>query len=129
MSPLRIVEADLSRPDQQADVVAMTAAYALDEMGNGGPLAADVLERLVPGLRALPTTLLLLAYAGAVPVGIATCFRSFSTFLASPVVNIHDFFVVPAQRGSGIARALLSPSRIARVLSAARASRSRCRRR
>jgi ribosomal protein S18 acetylase RimI-like enzyme len=102
-----IVEADLNLPAHQKAVVAMTAAYALDAMGNGGPLEADALERLVPGLRSLPTTLILLAYADAEPVGIATCFRGFSTFLARPLINIHDLSVLPAWRGRAIGRRLL----------------------
>ena len=102
-----IVEADLNLPTHQKAVVAMTAAYALDAMGNGGPLEAEALERLVPGLRSLPTTLILLAYADAEPVGIATCFRGFSTFLARPLINIHDLSVLPVWRGRGIGRRLL----------------------
>jgi ribosomal protein S18 acetylase RimI-like enzyme len=104
---VEIVEADLHRVDHQRDVVAMTAAYALDAMGNGGPLPADVLERLVPGLQAQPTALILLAYVEGKAVGIATCFGGFSTFAARPLVNIHDLAVLPSHRGLGIGRLLL----------------------
>lgn len=102
-----IIEADLARPDHQRAVVEITAAYALDPMGNGVPLSVDVLDRLIPGLRAHPTTLVLLAFVGERVVGIATCFIGFSTFAASPVINIHDLCVVDAHRGRGIGRALL----------------------
>jgi len=102
-----VVKADLDRSDHQEAVVAMTAAYALDEMGNGGPLPQDVLDRLVPGLRSHPTTLVLLAYVDGVPVGIATCFLGFSTFAARPLVNVHDLSVLPEHRGRGVAQALL----------------------
>jgi ribosomal protein S18 acetylase RimI-like enzyme len=104
---LTIVEADLTNPNHQRDVLAMTASYALDAMGNGGPLPDDVLARLIPGLREHPTTLILLAYANNVAVGIATCFFGFSTFAARPLINIHDLAVVPGHRGRGIGRALL----------------------
>jgi len=68
-----VVEADLSVTNHQRDVAALTDAYARDPMGNGAPLAPEVLDRLIPALRAHPTTLVFLAYDGAEAVGIATC--------------------------------------------------------
>jgi ribosomal protein S18 acetylase RimI-like enzyme/uncharacterized damage-inducible protein DinB len=102
-----IVEADLSRPDHQEAVVALIAAYAKDPMGNSGPLPPDVMERLIPGLRAHPTTLILLAYADGRPIGIASCFVGFSTFYARPLVNIHDLAILPEFRGREVGRRLL----------------------
>jgi ribosomal protein S18 acetylase RimI-like enzyme len=102
-----ILEAQLALPEHQRAVVAMTAAYALDVMGNGGPLPPDVLARLVPALREHPTTLVFLAYVGREPVGIATCFVGFSTFAARPLINVHDLSVLGEYRGRGIGRALL----------------------
>lgn len=102
-----IVRADLNRPEHQQAVIAMTAAYALDEMGNGGPLPPDVIERLVPGLQSHPTTLVFLAFVDDVAVGIATCFLGFSTFAARPLINVHDLSVLPEHRGRGIGQALL----------------------
>jgi ribosomal protein S18 acetylase RimI-like enzyme len=104
---LVIIQADLGRPDHQAAVVAITAAYALDPMANGEPLPADVLDRLIPGLRAHPTTLVFLASVGGAFVGLATCFVGFSTFAARPVVNLHDLCVLAPHRGHGIGRAIL----------------------
>lgn len=102
-----ILRADLERPEHQQAIIAMTAAYALDEMGNGGPLLPDVLERLIPGLQSHPTTLVFLAFVDDLPVGIATCFLGFSTFAARPLINIHDLSVLPEHRGRGIGQALL----------------------
>lgn len=107
MPQCEIVEADLTRADHQRDVVALTAAYGLDPMGNGGPLADEALGRLIEGLRAHPTTLIFLAYLAGRAVGIATCFRGFSTFAARPLINVHDLAVLPEQRGSGVGRQLL----------------------
>src|SRR5437867_12897246 len=39
--------------------------------------------------------------------GIATCFLGFSTFFARPLLNIHDFAILPQHRGRGLARHLL----------------------
>ncbi|MBL9123888.1 MAG: GNAT family N-acetyltransferase, partial [Planctomycetaceae bacterium] len=97
-----VLEADLYRADHQQAIVALTAAYALDPMGNNGPLPDDVLAQLIPGLQALPTSIVFLAYAGREPVGIATCFRGFSSFLGKPLINIHDLAVLPSHRGQHI---------------------------
>jgi ribosomal protein S18 acetylase RimI-like enzyme len=102
-----IIKADLDNPAHQEAVVAMIAAYALDVMGNGAPLAPEVLARLIPGLRSHPTTLVFLAYVDGVPVGIATCFLGFSTFAARSLINIHDLAVLPEYRGHGIGESLL----------------------
>lgn len=104
---LAIVEADLSRETDARDVRHMTATYALDPLGNGGPLPPEVLGRLIEGLRATPTAIVFLAYVDDVPAGIATCFRGFSTFQARPLINVHDLAVHPDQRGRGVGRALL----------------------
>ena len=103
----KIVEADLTRAEHQRAIVEMTAAYALDPMGNNGPLADDVLARLIPGLQSLPTTVVFLAYAGSEPVGIATCFRGFSTYAGKPLINIHDLGVLATHRGQGVGLQLL----------------------
>lgn len=107
MTKIDVVLADLDNPTHQRDVVALTAAYAEDPMGRGSPLPAEVLQRLIPALRAHPTTLIVLAYDGERAIGIATCFLGFSTFAARPLLNVHDIAVLPALRGRGVARALL----------------------
>jgi len=106
--PLSIRAADLADPTDAAAVVDLVNAYALDPLGGGAPLAADVRARLVPGLRAHPTTLVLLAFADERPVGVAVCFLGFSTFQGRPLLNVHDLAVLPTARGQGIGRALLA---------------------
>lgn len=86
-------------------------------MGNGEPLSDEVLGRLVAGLQSTPNTFILLAWADEQAIGIATCFRGFSTFLAKPLINIHDLAVLPEFRGQGVARRLLDA-----VINEARAS-------
>ena len=107
-SQIAVVDADLSRADHQEATLGLLDAYAMDPMGDGKPLSEAARRNLIPGLTAHPTTMVFLAYAGAEPVGLAICFRGFSTFAARPLVNIHDFFVVPACRGQGIGRRLLA---------------------
>ena len=50
----------------------------------------------------------LICERGGVAVGFALYFFTFSTFLARPTLYLEDLFVVPAERGRGAGRALLS---------------------
>eukprot|EP01031_Cornospumella_fuschlensis_P021743 gene21743-26650_t len=102
-----VIEADLSRPEHQEATVSLLDAYAMDPMGDGRPLSEVARREVIPGLREHPTTLVFLAYRGAKPVGLAICFRGFSTFAARPLVNISDYFVFPAHRGTGIGQGLM----------------------
>ncbi len=102
------IQANLDQPEHQAAVLALVDAYAQDPMGDGAPLAAEVRERLIPGLRAHPTTVVILAYIGTEPAGIAVCFLGFSTFAARPLLNLHDVAILPAHRGRGVGRGLLA---------------------
>jgi ribosomal protein S18 acetylase RimI-like enzyme len=105
---LSIRAADFADPRDAAAIIDVLDSYATDPIGGGRPLRADVRARLVPALREHPTSLVLLAFAGAKPIGIAVCFFGFSTFEAKPLLNIHDLAVLPAYRGKGVGRALLT---------------------
>ncbi|MGH7788092.1 MAG: GNAT family N-acetyltransferase [Candidatus Binatia bacterium] len=105
---ITILPADLDDSAHGAAIVDVLDSYAGDPIGGGVPLGPDVRQRLVPGLRQHPTTLVLLAWAQQRPVGIAVCFFGFSTFQARPLLNIHDLAVVPDCRGQGIGPALLA---------------------
>ncbi len=107
MSKIRIKQADLDLEAHQNGVVEMIDAYAADGMGNGMPLAPDVRRALLPGLQEHPTTLIFLAWDGERAVGIAVCFKGFSTFAARTLVHIEDFAVLSEYRGRGIGRRLL----------------------
>jgi GNAT superfamily N-acetyltransferase len=108
MESVEILEADLNRKDHQKTVVNLIDAYAMDPMANGSPLPEDVKKDLIPGLKSHPTTLIFLAFLKDAPIGIAVCFIGFSTFAARPLINIHDFAVLPAHRGCGAGRMLLA---------------------
>ncbi|MEO8260102.1 MAG: GNAT family N-acetyltransferase [Acidobacteriota bacterium] len=107
MPSIDIVEADLGRIDHQQAVVDLIHAYALDPMGSGQPLPPGIRPALIPGLQQLPTTMIFLAYREGQAIGIAVCFRGFSTFAARPLINIHDLAVLPPHRGHGAGRRLL----------------------
>jgi len=55
-----------------------------------------------------PYAEILIARASAEPVGYAIFFHTYSTFLAKPGIYLEDVFVLPAHRGRGVGKALLS---------------------
>lgn len=102
-----IVDADYANPLHAEHIVAVTDAYARDVMGGSAPLPAHVLRELVPGLRATPGAMSVLAYEDDSPLGVANCFIGYATFRAKPLINIHDLAVLPQARGRGVGKALL----------------------
>jgi ribosomal protein S18 acetylase RimI-like enzyme len=107
MEGITIVEADLGNPQHQDAIVHLVDTYARDSMGGGKALPETVHAALISGLQRHPTTVVFLAWHSATPVGIAVCFVGFSTFLARPLLNIHDLAVIPAYRRHGVGRLLL----------------------
>jgi ribosomal protein S18 acetylase RimI-like enzyme len=105
---LSVREARLGEPADAAAVVGVLDSYASDPRGGSAPLTAEVRDRLVPALRAHPTTLVLLAFDEGEPLGLCIGFWGLSSFRARPLLNIHDLAVRPGHRGKGIGRALLT---------------------
>jgi GNAT superfamily N-acetyltransferase len=108
MQDIQIFEADLNRQDHHKATLDLIDAYSQDAMGDGKPLAPEVRASLISGLRSHPTTIVFLAYDEYEPVGIAVCFRGFSTFAARTLINIHDLHVLPSHQGRGIGKALIA---------------------
>jgi len=104
---LRIADAELDDPEHASGIVAILDSYAREPVGGSRPLAPAVRARLIPELRAHDGAVILLAFTPERPVGVALCFRGFSTFAARPLLNIHDLAVLPEFRGRGIGRSLL----------------------
>lgn len=104
---ISILITDLLAEKQQTDFLTLLNAYATDIMGGGKAIDSSLHKQLIQGLIDTPHKLILLAYEGEKPVAIANCFYGFSTFKAKPLLNIHDFAVVPEARGKGVAKSLL----------------------
>jgi len=103
-----IVQSDSSSLEHQQATLQLLDAYASDPMGDGRPLSDIARQDVIAGLRRHPMTIVFLAYQDNLAVGLAICFRGFSTFAARPLVNISDFYVAPTLRGAGIGRRLLT---------------------
>lgn len=100
--------ADLTNTRDAADFARLLDVYASDPMGGGESLPGAVKQRLCGDLARFPGALVLLAGLGERRIGFATCLPGYSTFLARPLLNIHDLAVLPANRGQGVGKALLA---------------------
>lgn len=106
-SHIELRRVDFSNAQDLAQYLAMLDAYALDPMGAGQRLPADVLRRLAVDLPLLTGAHALLATHQGAAVGFTTCLLGYSTFRARQLLNIHDIAVLPEWRGQGVAHALL----------------------
>ena len=105
---LTICRADYHRPQHAAAILSLLNHYAEDPMGGGCPLPEVVRKRLIDELSRRTWALSMLAFKDNCAVGLINAFEGFSTFAASPLINIHDVVVLREYRGLGIARAMLS---------------------
>jgi ribosomal protein S18 acetylase RimI-like enzyme len=107
MTDLAIRLANLSDARDGEAVFDLINGYAIDPMGQGKPFSSEIKERLVPELRKQTNAVVLIAFSGDAPAGLAVCFVGFSTFRAKPILNIHDFCVSPQYQGQGIGKKLM----------------------
>ncbi|MDC9720100.1 MAG: GNAT family N-acetyltransferase [Gammaproteobacteria bacterium] len=88
-------------------LIEQLSAYAVDDMGGGQDLSAEVKQRLLQDLPQQKQNFSFLAWVGNECAGLANCLWGYSTFAAMPLVNIHDLAVQKEFRGLGISTALL----------------------
>lgn len=100
---MQIIEADLSEPRNAAAVVTLLNSYACSPEGGGNPLPQTVQENLAPRLHERNDAVVVLAFDEETPVGLIICIEGFSSFVCQPLLNIHDVFVAPEFRGTGLA--------------------------
>ncbi len=105
---VKIIIADYKNKSHAEDIVYLLNEYATDKMGGGTPLHSNVKSNLISELSKLSHAFSLLCYVNDSPVGLANCFDGFSTFNCSPLINIHDFVVLPDFRGNNLSQKLLA---------------------
>lgn len=107
-SNVTVIEAELNDESHMRDIVMLIDHYAREPHIRGEPLPNEVTQRLGDALRSHPTTRVWLAYDGDRAAGVAVCFVGFSTFMAKPLINIHDLAVHADARGKGAGTALIN---------------------
>ncbi|MFT3752066.1 MAG: GNAT family N-acetyltransferase [Paludibacter sp.] len=98
---------DFENPTHLAALADLLNRYMADPMGHSPQLNKLQQLRLVDGLANHPSSFVLFEIYDGVPVGLATCFINFSTFMVKSYLNIHDFFVHPDYRRKGLANRLM----------------------
>jgi GNAT superfamily N-acetyltransferase len=103
-----ILLANLSDSHHANTMVRLLDAYACDAMGGGEGLSDYTKTHLANALAQRAGVHVLLAFVNEAPAGLAICMEGFSTFACKPLLNIHDVYVAPAFRGTGLSSRLLS---------------------
>jgi len=104
---IKTIIADLNDERQANDFMSVLSSYARDPMGGGQELSDFTKSNLVDALKKQSSNLILLCYVDDKIAGISNCFLGFSSFKAKPLINIHDFAILPEFRGKGLSKHLL----------------------
>src|SRR6056300_482297 len=104
---IQIIEGDLSNAEHAENFLRLTSAYMADPMGEAKPWTDEQKALVVKEMKDHPCALILFAVCEGQFVGICTCFYAYSTFLAKPLLNIHDIYVDDFIRGCGVAKKLV----------------------
>ncbi len=105
---ITITTANFATPSDSKALRLLMQHYACDPMGGGVALSDHVLQKLPAKLASYPNSFSAIAWQDDCAVGLINCFEGFSTFKASPLLNIHDLIVLDRFRGQGVSRQLLA---------------------
>ena len=105
---LAIKKVDFDNSEDLAGFTMLLKHYTSDPAGGGQRITEDRIHDTIRGLAERPYAHSFLTHLDARAVGLVTCFESFSTFLAKPILNIHDFVVLKSYRNQGIAQKMLT---------------------
>lgn len=103
-----VIRVDYNNSQHVTDLINILNTYATGDSGGGEALSEHVRSNLANELGRFPGAVSFLHYQQGAPAALANCFMSFSTFACKPVLNIHDFVVMPAYRGLGLSQVLLA---------------------
>lgn len=99
---------DLSCKENADKLCELIDTYMIDPMGGAlSKLTDEKKSKLIDGLKRCSSSLIFFCNDNNYTVGASVCFIGFSTFLARPLINIHDLIVLPQYRKKGVGTALM----------------------
>ncbi len=101
-------DCDFTNPAHLNLLVQLHEEYMADPMGDHAPHSKLEQLRLVDALANNENAKVTFVVDGEYGVGMAICFKLFSTFNIKPYLYIHDFIVTNEARCQGVGKALLN---------------------
>ena len=105
---LAFKKVDFDNSEDLSGFTMLLKHYSADPAGGGERIAEEHIQDTIHGLAERHYAHSFLAHLDNRAVGLVTCFESFSTFWAKPILNIHDFVVLKSYRNQGIAQKMLT---------------------
>ncbi|MBN2774180.1 MAG: GNAT family N-acetyltransferase [Prolixibacteraceae bacterium] len=103
----RIDYIDLQNKTHCKNLLKLLNAYMEDEMGVGEPMPGHLDRIVIEGLKKHTGYRGFFVTCKNEYVALANCNLNFGTFNAKPLLNIHDFVVLPEYRNLGIGKFLM----------------------
>ncbi|WP_370978536.1 GNAT family N-acetyltransferase [Agaribacterium sp. ZY112] len=103
---IEIKEVDIHNDEHGRALLSLLCAYALDPMGGGKPLSDYVQKQLIKELQKRRDFISLIAWQDGEALALLNAFEGFSSFAARPLINVHDLYIAPEHRGTGLLEAL-----------------------
>ena len=94
-------QADLEKEADQKKVISLIRSF-FASMGEEDKFLPSWGQSMAENLRKFPTTRAFLAEKEDKSIALALCFLGFTTYENTPLLNLHDFVVLPEYRGQGV---------------------------
>ncbi|MBN2618309.1 MAG: GNAT family N-acetyltransferase [Spirochaetales bacterium] len=103
----KIIKGDKNSIENIRDLIFLISMYRHDSMGDGKEFSSLEMKNLEHLIKSTPDVNFYLIYLNGELGGGAITFKTFSSFSAKHLINIHDFFIVKNFRKVGLGSDLL----------------------
>lgn len=108
MKEKQLIQVDLSSEIHCVKLLELLNAYMEDEMGISKSMPSSLAIKIIEGLKQHAAYLGFFVCVENEFVALANCNLNYSTWQAKPLINIHDFVVLPSFRKQGAGVFLLA---------------------